>query len=160
VEYCFPLEPGRVCDTEPRSYGDQTSTIVEFTMDADVDATTVTAEANCAVEGVVAASGVTQGDAGNKVRVEFDPTLADQNCCTITLSGGASGSWDVKLLVGDVDCNGTVTTTDKDIITGVLGWDLSVDDNYKFDVNTSGSITTTDKDLIIGLLGNSVPACP
>ena len=98
--------------------------------------------------------------------IDLAPPLPDQDCFTVDLTGMTSSdgapllnpSFTVTTLAGDVNFSGTVTTTDKDLILGVLG---PIDETtFYFDVNCNGSITTTDKDIIVGLLGNSAPACP
>ena len=93
------------------------------------------------------------------VTVEFDERLPDADCCTVTLSGDVEDSFTVRMLAGDVDRDGAVSTGDASIVKPHFGEAVSVD-NMLYDYNCSGLVTTADFSEIKPNFGNEVASCP
>jgi hypothetical protein len=95
----------------------------------------------------------------NTLQILFDPgDLPDQTCYTINIAGAVqstvginlAGDTDCKIrsLVGDVNGNGTVNTTDMSLIKSKVSPPLDVTTGPQYDVNLSGIMNTTDMSLV------------
>ncbi len=91
--------------------------------------------------------------------VIFDPPLPNGECCELVLSGGATGTAMIQILEGDVNQNGIVNATDKNLVKGKIGRTLDAE-NFVFDVNMTGTINATDKFLVKAEIGEVVAVCP
>jgi hypothetical protein len=98
------------------------------------------------------------GEGTDLIAVEFDPPLPDQDCCTITLTGGVEGGFQVRTLAGDINRDGKVTTGDMSIIKPHFR-EYTDEDNVLYDFNCDGVITTSDFSQIKPLLQHTAPAC-
>ncbi|MCP4245862.1 MAG: hypothetical protein GY778_02330 [bacterium] len=124
---------------------------IEVTLDGPA-AGAVSMEASCTDGNIYVAAPVTVSGGGTTVTGIFGPPLPNTHCCTLTLSGGASGSQLIKRLEGDVNGSGRVNATDKNIVKGrvtATSPPLTCDDLH-YDVNMSGRINATDKNMIKG----------
>ncbi len=138
-------------NVEPRSPG-----ILRVDFQVSSTVASVSASVSC-VTGTFGGS-ATVTAAGTLVTVDFSTALPDADCCTITLSGDASGSFDVRPLRGDIDRNGVVSTGDASVIKPNFGQNpASVGAQFDFDAN--GVISTGDASQIKPLFGNAA-ACP
>ena len=96
---------------------------------------------------------------GTTVTVEFDPSLPNNDCCTITLGGEVDDEQTVAILLGDADGNLDVNSLDYSSVKLHLG--LPVDaSNCLQDVNADGDITSLDYSTIKLNLGAILPGCP
>ncbi|MGQ9650720.1 MAG: DUF7901 domain-containing protein [Phycisphaerae bacterium] len=95
--------------------------------------------------------------------------LPDRNCYRIDLDScvqspaglplaGDTDCW-VRALVGDVNNDGRVSTTDIAFVKSRIGQSPALPGNARFDINTDGNISTTDIALVKSLVGNAA-ACP
>ena len=91
--------------------------------------------------------------------VTFSPPLPNGECCELTLSGGATGTAVIQILEGDVNRNGIVNATDKNLVKGKIGRTLDAE-NFFYDVNMTGTINATDKFLVKAEIGQVVALCP
>ena len=89
----------------------------------------------------------------------FSPTLPNTECCELSLSGGATGTAVIQILQGDVNRNGIVNATDKNIAKGFIGRPLDAD-SFISDVNMSGTINATDKFMVKGQINQLATICP
>ncbi|MCH7812815.1 MAG: matrixin family metalloprotease [Planctomycetes bacterium] len=123
----------------------------------------VSVSASCTDGSTPAASTVTLSNGSTTVTARFDPALPNTECCTLLLTGGATGSQVIKMLQGDVNGSGRVNATDKNLVKGKIGPPPLVCDDFFYDVNTSGRINATDKNLVKGKIttANELdPSCP
>ena len=122
--------------------------------------TAVQAQATCTNAGAFAGSlEVEIDDEDDTVAwLYFDPPLPDADCCTVELSGDASGSVTVRTLAGDVNRDGQVTTADASLVKPHFQETVN-DTNFLFDFNGDGLITTSDYALIKPLFQHTAPAC-
>ncbi|MCP4248109.1 MAG: hypothetical protein GY778_13775, partial [bacterium] len=123
----------------------------------------VTVSADCTDGNVYVAGSVSVSSDGLTATAEFAPPLPNTHCCTLSASGGASGSQQIRLLAGDVNGSGRVNATDKNFVKGQIGNPPLPPDLFTFDVNLSGRINATDKIIVKGKISASNvldPACP
>lgn len=139
---------------EPRLAG---MSDVEF--DLDLTAGTVSASVSCDVDTGYAPTVTVSPDMGTTIRVQLAPPMPNQDCCTITLTGGAEDSFRIITLVGDVDRDGAVTAGDEGLVQGELGNPLDAA-NFHFDVSADGLINPLDVSMVQSRTGNTAPACP
>ncbi|MHC4089370.1 MAG: hypothetical protein ACYSVY_03660 [Planctomycetota bacterium] len=147
-EWCLELDSSPI---EPRFDG---VTKLEFSLSSTVSS--VGASVSCDVGGEPGVSSVTPS--GATVTIIFDASLPDQSCCTITLNGDSTDSFEVISLAGDISREGAVSVSDKALIKPKIGDDLT-QDNFYFDVSCDGEITVSDKALIKPKIGHAAPAC-
>ncbi|MCH7813441.1 MAG: NFACT family protein, partial [Planctomycetes bacterium] len=148
-EFCLDYDANNI---EPRS-GPVT---VVFELDGPVDS--MVASVTCAEQvytGSVTASVLN----GTTVRVALDP-LPNRDCCTVSLAGLVGDGIDIRPLTGDVNRNGSVNATDKNLVKGAINVDPVTDLNFIYDVNQSGMVNSTDKNMVKGWIGNQAPGCP
>ncbi|MCP4247312.1 MAG: hypothetical protein GY778_09720, partial [bacterium] len=109
-DFCLDYDANNI---EPRS-GPMT---VVFELDIPVEPT-ISASVICAeqVYGGTITSSVLNG---TTVEVTLDP-LPDGDCCTVSLGGSVVDGVDVRPLAGDVNRNGTVNATDKNLVKGAI----------------------------------------
>ena len=140
---------------EARACGIQT---LEVDFSEDLTGGTVGASVEC---WDVAYAGAMTVDppAGNMVVLHFDPQLPDQTCCRITFDTDASGSVDVRTLIGDLDRNNQVTSGDMDSVANQIGQALT-GSNFTKDQDCNGSITSGDMDSIANKIGRTAADCP
>lgn len=158
---------GATSAVEPRQNG-ITTLEVEFDMDMD----TVTFDAaNVAVAGVNAGAygGVISVStiSSTVASISFSPALANADCHTVDLTGMQSSggqdldvpTFNVVALAGDIDRNGTVSTSDSSAVKSHFG--EAVDPLApQYDYDGSGTVTTSDGSAIKASFGTSAPACP
>ncbi len=148
-ELCLELDSANI---EPRADGVQ---LLEF--DLTLTASAFSVDIDCVPEAYAGTATVVQ--TGNPIALAFDPALPNESCCTITLSGDANDSFEVRTVAGDVTRGGTVTTADALGLKLYFG-QVADEGNCGFDYNVSGSITTADYLQLKLRYGNSAPACP
>ncbi|HUU82859.1 MAG TPA: S8 family serine peptidase [Phycisphaerae bacterium] len=154
TEYCLDLVIGGPATVEPR-LGSVTTLVVD-TVDP-VEAGSTTATATCVNQAYGGTVTVTS-DGTTTVLVDLDP-LPDGDCCTIEFDGGIVDSIGVRLLAGDVNGDGTLSTADASSIKQRLGIVIGASD-FWYDVNMDGSVSTADGSSIKQRLGNFAPTCP
>ncbi|MHC4090289.1 MAG: hypothetical protein ACYSVY_08425 [Planctomycetota bacterium] len=148
-EWCLELDSSPV---EPRFPG---VTKLELTLSSTVSS--IGASVSCDVGGEPAVSSVTPS--GATVTIIFADPLPDQSCCTITLNGDSTDSFDVISLAGDVSREGNVTVSDKSLIKPKIGDPVDAT-NFLFDVSGEGNISLSDKNLIKPKIGHSASCQP
>ncbi|HUU83700.1 MAG TPA: C25 family cysteine peptidase [Phycisphaerae bacterium] len=154
TEYCLGMAKGGSATVEPRQGG--VSELVLQTADP-VEAGSTTATATC-VNNVYGGTVTVVADGTTTVMVTLDP-LPDQDCCTIEFDGGIVDSVGVRLLAGDVNGDGSVSTADASSIKQRMGIVVGASD-FWYDVNMDGNVSTADASSIKQRLGNVAPACP
>lgn len=155
-DYCLALALTGPPTIEPRLSG--VTRLVLQTADS-VDAETVTtATVTCSVSPYNGGNITVTSDGTATVTVDLD-ALPDMDCCTIDFAGGITGSLRVRLLVGDVNVDGAVSSSDLASISQRLG--MVVDgSNFLFDVNGDGSISAADDALAGQRTGRVGTVCP
>jgi hypothetical protein len=112
----------------------------------------------CEYSGDVTTSVASATASGNTVTVEFDPTLPDQDACTIELNCGASMC--VRTCEGDMNQTGSTTTADS-LQVKIRFLHLVDETNAMWDFNVSNSITTADSLQVKIRFGFAAPeTCP
>ena len=144
-----------VDNIEPRACGIQT---LEVDFSEDLTGATVGASVEC-WDDPYAGSVTVDSPVGNMVVVHFDPQLPDQTCCRITFDTDASGTVDVRTLIGDLDRNNQVTSGDMDSVANQIGQALT-GSNFTKDQDCNGSITSGDMDSIANKIGRTAADCP
>ncbi len=88
---------------------------------------------------------VTAGSGPNVAEIHFD-TDVPTGRYTVTLSGGARGSFDICYARGDVNCSGDATGLDLATIQKPGNWNKSLADgaSIRADVNRDGQVTGLD----------------
>jgi hypothetical protein len=125
---------------------------------------------NCGTNGTAVGSGsVTPGPAANQCTLDLNG-LPDQQYTSVTLNGvtdvaGNSGpvSAIMGLLVGDVNANGLVNSTDTSQVQAQSGQPVTGDlgtGNYRKDVNANGLINSTDTSTVQSKSGHGLPTPP
>ena len=94
---------------------------------------------------------------GDTVTVTFASALPDQNACVVTLTCGASVC--IRMLAGDINRNGVVTTGD---FSDVRFWfnQTACVAGANIDYNTDDGVTTSDASGVRFWFNNTVPVCP
>jgi len=154
VACCMDQGKGGPATVEPRQGG--VSELVLQTADP-VEAGSTTATATC-VNNVYSGTVTVTADGTMTVMIAMDP-LPDQDCCTIAFDGGIVDSVGVRLLAGDVNGDGSVSTADASSIKQRMGIVVGASD-FWYDVNMDGNVSTADASSIKQRLGNVAPACP
>lgn len=149
IERCLDLQAVNI---EPRLGGAQ-----KLVFEVSDPVITVDASADCLVHTYTGTPTATPD--GTTVTVELNPAFPDQDCCTVTLSGQVDDSFAVRILVGDADFDGNVTTADGSAVTQRLGQTAS-EAGARYDVDADEGITSADQSSITQRLGNVAPACP
>jgi hypothetical protein len=98
-------------------------------------------------------------DGTASVTVEFSPSLPDQDCCTVSFTGGIEDEWSIRLLAGDVDFDGEVLTADASKIKARFQNPVDVS-NCWYDVDGDGEILTADASKVKSRFQNVAPGCP
>ena len=96
---------------------------------------------------------------GTTVTVEFDPSLPNNDCCTVTLGGEMNDEQTVAILLGDADGDLDVNSLDYSSVKLHLGLPLDAS-NCLQDVNADGDITSLDYSTIKLNLGAVLAGCP
>jgi hypothetical protein len=138
--------PNSDCDVEGRSCAGL------FSLDMTAPTSSATASVDCG-GGPVACSVVD----GDPLTVDCSPL--SNGTCTVTLGGDAMGSFQVRVLNGDSDKNGSVNTADITAIKPHLGAPVTAA-NANFDLDCNGSINTADVTYVKPRLGTSQSPCP
>jgi len=95
------------------------------------------------------------------VAVEFSPPLPNGECCTLTLSGSATGTAQVMILYGDVSRNGAVNAADKNLVRAEVGTFAAGSPVFWFDVDRNNAINSADVNLVRAEIGSELdPSCP
>jgi hypothetical protein len=147
-ELCLELE---VTDVEPRQAG-----LEKLVFDLSSAVSAVEASVDC-VNQIYAGTVEATAD-GATVTVGFSPALADQDCCTVTLSGEVEDEFVVRTLAGDVDRDGTVSTADASVVKPHFGEPADAG-NAQYDYDCNGAVTTGDFSVIKPLFGHEL-TCP
>ena len=137
---------------EPRSDG-----VLSLVLELSAPVSSVSASVACANNAF--GGTVSTSAAGTTMSVNFSEALPDEDCCTVTLTGDAADSFDVRTLRGDISRDGVVSTADPSIIKPKFGSDPAVQ-GPQFDYNVDGAISTADFSQVKPLFGNSTPSCP
>jgi hypothetical protein len=149
-EFCLDMDGGAI---EPRTPGVQN---MRFDLDQNVVNVSASVACGSGYGGTVTAT-VLPG--GGSVEVEFAPSLPDADCCTVTLTGDASDTFQVRTLSGDVDQNESTNAADITAIKPFLG--IAVDgSNFLIDIDANGNINAADITAVKPLLGGAAANCP
>jgi hypothetical protein len=112
--------------------------------------------------GSVGSSGVTSGGAvttsGNVVTIPLTNVANAQNI-TVTLNdvnGSTPVSIPMRILIGDINGNGAVTSSDIGLVKARSGQPVNAI-TFRADVTAEGSINATDVSLVKSLAGTAVP---
>ncbi|MCH7813175.1 MAG: PQQ-dependent sugar dehydrogenase [Planctomycetes bacterium] len=156
-----PPDPRADTRIEPRYFNDVGAAhVFDIQLDGPPPAA-VSVDASCSDGSTPTANSVSVN--GSTVTATFLPPLPNTHCCTLTVSGGATGNRIVWLLAGDVNGSTRVNATDKNIVKGkVTTWTPPLaGDDFFYDVNRSGRINATDKNLVKGSINDVIdPICP
>ena len=140
---------------EPRGCGIQT---LNVTFPEDLSGASVDASVQCWDEDYTGS--MTVGPpVGSLVTLHFDPQLPDQTCCRITFSGDASGSVEVRSLIGDINRNNLVEIGDRESVKNQICRPITCQ-NLTKDQNCNGIIEVGDMDSITNKIGHTAPDCP
>jgi len=153
-------QQGASLPIEPRQF-DAGSGQMLFEIDLSGAPTgTVTVTADC-TDGSFHAGAVDTGVGPNQVDASFSPPLPNTECCTLTLSGGATGTIDVRLLFGDVSLNAAVNAGDKNLVGAEIGTYANASPVFWYDADRNGAINSADSNLVRAAIGTSLdPSCP
>jgi len=100
-------------------------------------------------------------DADTVQAVFGPPPLPDTECCTITLSGGATGTAVVRMLYGDVTQNGAVNSADRSVVSAEIGTFANTSPVFWYDVSHDNAINAADRNLVRAEIGKGQdPGCP
>jgi hypothetical protein len=149
VERCLSLD---TLNVEPRLGG-----VRKLVFQVSDPVSAVGASVACAVntyDGVV-----TVTPNGTTVTVDLSSGLPGGDCCTITLTGEVDDSFDVRVLVGDTNRDGAVSSADAASAKQRLG-SQTQSAGAQYDVNLDEAISSADASSIKQRLGSVVAACP
>ncbi|MFQ5490203.1 MAG: S8 family serine peptidase [Phycisphaerae bacterium] len=165
-EFCVDLLAGPSAIVEPRLPG-VTKVLVAASADLDpASVTTANVQVSCATTGPYTGAISTTMQAANALAIAFDPRLADEDCCQISLNGMLTvdgfpllATVQVRTLRGDVDQDGQVTTGDASQVRFFFNQPVDAS-SFIFDVDGSGAITTGDFSQVRPFFNKTAPACP
>ncbi len=142
---------------EPRAIGTGHTIVFQFDSAISAAGTASAADAN----GVLMASVSQIVASGNDVSVTL-ASVPDNRRLTLSLmgvNGSLSVSVAIGFLIGDVDGNRLVDSTDVTMVQATSGQATNAS-NYKFDVNASGGINISDITAVRARVGFSIPIYP
>jgi len=154
---CLDLpQSGGTLPIEPRRWQPADTQEFEVTLTGPAGGA-VTVSASCTDGSTPIPDAVTENSPG-VLTVEFNPPLPNAECCTLTLSGGASGLADVWLLFGDSSRNGAVNSADKNLIAAEVGTFANASSVFWYDMDRNNAINTADKSLCSAQIGTALDA--
>jgi len=158
---CLDLpQSGGTKPVEPRQFAAGTDELLLELELSGPPSGAVTVEASC-TDGSHHGAAVQPGLGLNDVEAVFDPPLPNRECCTLTLSGGATGTGDVRMLFGDADRNGVVNSGDVNLVRAEIGTSAASSPVFWYDVDRNGAINAGDKNLVRAEIGGTLdPGCP
>jgi len=166
-EFCLNVDGGGV---EPRLPGLR-KLVCELSLPMDPATFSVDdVEVGCAEGDYTGVLSAVVGDRSHcpagELAIEFSPALPDENCCNVRIIDVLSRNGQplvaelpVRLLAGDVDRDGVVTSIDAALIRPQFGWAVSKT-NFWYDVTADGLLTTLDLSAIKPRFGRAAPSCP
>jgi hypothetical protein len=137
-DLAIDLVTGNPLAIEPRLLG-----ITKVQFDLDKEVSTVDASVTPCTGTYTGTVTVEYVDA-DTINVVFSEALPNMVMCTITLTGDADDSFEVRPLAGDMDMGGLVSTGDASIIKPKFGDTPGVDCDPEFDFDCSGLVSTSD----------------
>jgi len=150
---------GGALPIEPRRWQPGDTQEFEITLSGPAGGA-VTVAASCSDGSSPAPASVVENSPG-VLTVQYTPPLPNTECCTLTLSGGATGSADVTLLYADVTRNGAVNSADKNVVAAEIGTFANTSAVFWYDVDRNNAINSADRSLVNAEIGTADdPSCP